>query len=106
MLESWSMKKLLAIVVLGLLWSNVGFAAQTVEEYYEKVKEKNAAYRCPGILLNKERYCKKVNDFLKEGFKIINTANDGKTTIFTLKKRNTLIICHTYPSGDSKCKLP
>ena len=68
--------------------------------------KKKAADNCPGILLNKEGYCKKVNEFLKEGFKIINTATDKKTTIFTLQKRNTLVICHSFASGTTRCNLP
>ena len=98
-------KKLLGILVLGLLFCNVVFAAQTVDDYFDTIQEENAD-KCPGILLNKEGYCKKVNEFLQEGFKIINTATEGKTTIFTLQKRNTLIICHSYASGTTKCNLP
>ena len=97
-------KRFLMILVM-VLWCNTAFAAQTIEEAFAEDK-RNEAKTCPGILLNKEGYCKKVNEFLKEGFKIINTATDKKTTIFTLQKRNTLVICHSFASGTTRCNLP
>jgi hypothetical protein len=99
------MKKLLAIIALGLLFSGNANAVKTFEEVAAEMKE-DAAYNCPGVLLNKKGYCKSVNQFLKDGFKIINTANVDLVTIISLQKRNTLVVCHVYRNGNSKCTHP
>ena len=61
------MKKLLGIVVLGLLWCNVGFA-----------ETKNS-----------------VNYYTKQNYKIIKhtSVGDGKYQVITLKKGGHVIIC-------------
>ena len=41
MLESWSMKKLLAIVVLGLLWSNYAYSETITLKCITTKKEVN-----------------------------------------------------------------
>ena len=68
------MKKLLAILVLGLLWCNVGFA----EEFT-------------------------INSLLKDGYKIIKNETkvaDGKVVkIITLTKGKSYVICATKISG-------
>ena len=40
-LASWNMKKLLGIVVLGLLWCNIGFAGLSVDSYLKAREGKN-----------------------------------------------------------------
>ena len=99
------MKKILGVIVLGLLLSGNASSVETAAEYAKKQKVL-AAINCPGVLLNKEGFCKSVNQFLKAGFKIINTATESKTTIFSLQKRNTLVVCLVYPNGNSKCSHP
>ena len=61
------MKKLLGIVVLGLLWCNVGFA-----------ETKNS-----------------VNYYTKQNYKIIKytSVGDGAYQVITLKKGGHVIIC-------------
>ena len=81
------MKKLLAIVVLGLLWNSVGLATdktmeELLEDNYKVTKEE---------LIKFERYAQK---------------------IFTLKKRNKVIVCSVRISkrsgmySYSKCMTP
>ena len=81
------MKKLLAIVVLGLLWNSVGLATdktmeELLEDNYKVTKEE---------LIKFERYAQK---------------------IFTLKKRNKVIVCSVKirkilgVANFSKCMTP
>ncbi len=67
------MKKLLGIVVLGLLWSNISFA--------DDKKEK-----------------KLMNDYLDDGWDIskkVDIDENGLRT-YTLKKRNNIVLCHVW----------
>jgi len=81
------MKKLLAIIVLGLLWNSVGLATdktmeELLEDNYKVTKEE---------LIKFERYAQK---------------------IFTLKKRNKVIVCSVKirkilgVANFSKCMTP
>ena len=68
------MKKFLAIIILGLLWCNVGFAEELT-----------------------------INSLLKDGYKIIKNETkvaDGKVIkIITLTKGKSYVICATKISG-------
>tara|TARA_B110000211_G_C13813444_1_gene435973 strand:+ start:13 stop:276 length:264 start_codon:yes stop_codon:yes gene_type:complete len=81
------MKKLLGILVLGLLWCNVGFA---------------------GELTGTET----ISQLLDKGYKIIN-EDSSKATLymkhFTLRKKSSLVICTVRintngSSRHAKCK--
>ena len=67
------MKKLLGIVVLGLLWCNVG-VAETKDS---------------------------VNHYTNQNYKIIRqtTVGDGAFQVFTLEKRGHVIICSVKFKG-------
>ena len=69
------MKKLLGILVLGLLWCNVGFAETT----------------------------NSVNHYTKQNYKIIKqtTVADGAFQVFTLEKRGHVVICSVRFKGIS-----
>ena len=62
------MKKFLGIVVLGLLWCNVGFA---------ETKDS-------------------VNYYTKQNYKIIKYVSDGYIQRITLEKRGHVVICSLH----------
>ena len=76
------MKKLLAILVLVLLWCNVGFA---VDVDYNSL-----------------------NENLKKGYKITKETSSQKIKTFTLKnEKNEVIICTvTFLTESTKCWMP
>ena len=82
------MKKLLAIIVLGLLWNSVGLAT---DKTMEELLEDNYKVTKEELIKFDERYAQK---------------------IFTLKKRNKVIVCSIKIKGtigvaySSKCTTP
>jgi hypothetical protein len=85
------MKKLLGILVLGLLWCNVGFADVTSPppQFDEKSLNKN---------------------ILKHGWKVKSMTDGGllATEIYTLTKDKWMLICTVRMHLEIKtvCKLP
>ena len=101
------MKKLLGILVLGLLWCNVGFAAfdskKLEEECLASGKTKSAC--------KKEVYGWNLNEYLKDGYKITSenfVNNKGwMVTIFVLKKRGTVVTCMVnHNKQKTTCREP
>ena len=82
------MKKLLAIIVLSLLWGNVGFAT---DKTMEELLEDNYKVTKEELIKFNERYAQK---------------------IFTLKKRKKVIVCSVRikkifgVANSSKCTTP
>ena len=76
------MKKLLGIVVLGLLWCNVGFADEV-------------SYRS-------------LNENIKKGYKITKETSSQKIKTFTLKNgKNEVVICVVYLADhETECWKP
>jgi len=92
------MKKLLGIVVLGLLWCNVGVA----ESFCEKYPENDIC---------KKKLYSPLNDLLKDGYKITSEelvkGENWLVTIFVLKKRSSIVTCkvdHFYKT--TTCRAP
>jgi len=75
-------KKLLGILLLGLLWCNVSFAV--------------------GVDYNS------LNENLKKGYKITKETSSQKIKTFTLKnEKNEVIICTvTFLTESTKCWMP
>ena len=57
MLDSWSMKKLLAFVVLGLMWSGNAFAAKFVGKACSKTFWTEPCYCSEESSYAKKKYC-------------------------------------------------
>jgi len=85
------MKKLLGMMVLGLLWCNVGVAEWTIPKLPPEE--------------NKSAKTGKINALLKEGFKITNEATIEGEKVFTLRKGKTLIVCWVRKTR-TKCRTP
>ena len=77
-----NLKKLLGIVVLGLLWCNVGFADEI--DYNS------------------------LNENIKKGYKITKETSSQKIKTFTLKNgKNEVVICVVYLADhDTECWKP
>ena len=104
------MKKILGIVVLGLMWcsvsiSEVTYGKKTTLEELNKKRKQEKLDSCPGIL-RKGNDCKKINDFLSENYKLISTSKEEYNwDKYTLKKGKSLIVCLSR-GEDTKCSKP
>ena len=103
------MKKLLGILVLGLLWCNASNAVETFNSL--KLEADCIASGKTKSACKKEVYGWNLNDYLKDGYKITseNLVNNKSwiVTIFVLKKRGTVVTCtvdHTYKK--TACREP
>ena len=89
------MKKLLAILVLGLLWCNVSFAEEkikTPEEFEFKPVEFKPVT---------------VSSLVKIGFKIIDVQQQDTVLFYTLQKSKEVYTCIVYASTrDTRCFTP
>ena len=86
------MKKLLGIVVLGLLLCNVGFAEEKKPKYSSS--------------LNKNII---VHGWKIKSSKIIKTSTGHPLELYTLVKGKWILKCHIYlsdPDEHDYCKLP
>ena len=87
------MKKLLAIIVLGLLWCNISNAVESFNSL--KLEADCIASGKTKSACKKEVYGWGLNDYLKVGYKISSenlVNNKGwMVTIFVLKKRGTVV---------------
>ena len=105
-----NMKKLLGILVLGLLWCNASngddmfFSSLKLEaDCIASGKTKSAC--------KKEVYGWDLNDYLKDGYKItsenfVNTKG-WLVTIFVLKKRGTVVTCKVdHTNNKTTCREP
>ena len=101
------MKKLLGIVVLGLLWCNISNAGFS----YKKLEADCIASGKTKSACKKEVYGWDLNDYLKDGYKItsenfVNTKG-WLVTIFVLKKRGTVVTCKVdHTNNRTTCREP
>ena len=104
------MKKLLAILVLGLLWCN----ASNGEDMFFNSLKLEADCIASGktkSACKKEVYGWDLNDYLKDGYKISSenlVNNKGwMVTIFVLKKRGTVATCMVdHNKQKTTCREP
>ena len=86
------MKKLLGIVVLGLMWCNVGFAEEKKPKYSSSLNE--------NII---------VHGWKIKSSKIVKRHNGVPVELYTLTKGKWILKCHVYvwdELGVDYCKLP
>ena len=90
------MKKLLGILVLGLLWCNTSNAVNTNKDS-QKLEEECLASGKTKSACKKELWGWTVNEYLKDGYIITSqkTVSGQKNlkTIFILKRRTSIVIC-------------
>jgi hypothetical protein len=101
------MKKLLGIVVLGLLWCNIVLAEFVpLFKYPIGTKEFVKEY-CPSFNDGKNNCLDSLNLALKYGYKITDKyKKDKKTIIYMLQKRNKVAICKiNINDSSSYCRL-
>ena len=93
------MKKLLGIVVLGLMWCNVGFA----ESDYEKAKAEaeEALKEQPNYSAGSLNWSIKKYKWKKTG----SFKAEGGVRVITLKKGQWILYCAMYVR-ETKCWLP
>ena len=107
------MKKLL-IVLVALLWCNVGVEAKSINELQEEACEKKPddpkckAKRKKAFEANKS---KSLNDYLNEGYKITSEelvkGERYLLTIFVLKRRGSIVVCKfNHFSYGTRCRKP
>ena len=105
------MKKLL-IVLVALLWCNVGVEAKSFNEKQEEACEKKPddpickAKRKKAFEANKS-----LNDYLNEGYKITSEelvkGQNWLVTIFVLKKRGSIVTCKVdHFKKRTSCRKP
>ena len=96
------MKKLLGILVLGLLWCNTSNAVeietlQSLNASLNAAKEECLASGKTKSACIKELYGWNLNGYLKDGYKItseeLSKGSNWLITIFVLKKRGSVVIC-------------
>ena len=103
------MKKLLGILVLGLLWCNTSNAVETFNSL--KLEADCIASGKTKSACKKEVYGWDLNDYLKDGYKItsenfVNTKG-WLVTIFVLKKRGTVVTCKVdHTNNKTTCREP
>ena len=102
------MKKLLGILVLGLLWCNVGFAGSFDSK---KLEEECLASGKTKSACKKEVYGWNLNEYLKDGYKITSEelvkGSNWLVTIFVLKKRGAVVTCRVdHFSKTTTCREP
>ena len=108
------MKKLLGIVVLGLLWCNVGVAAKSINELQEEAcKKKPDDPKCKAIRKKafEAKKSNSLNNYLNEGYKITSEelvkGERYLLTIFVLKRRGSIVICKfNHFSNGTTCRKP
>ena len=107
------MKKLLGIIVLGLLWCNTSNGLTVEGDFFStlELEDECLASGKTKSACKKEVYGWGLNDYLKDGYKITSenlVNNKGwMVTIFVLKKRGTVVTCkvdHTY--NKTTCREP
>ena len=103
------MKKLLGIVVLGLLWCNISNAVESFNSL--KLEADCIASGKTKSACKKEVYGWGLNDYLKVGYKISSenlVNNKGwMVTIFVLKKRGTVVTCMVdHNKQKTTCREP
>ena len=93
------MKKLL-IVLVALLWCNVGFAGKSLNELQEEAcKKKPDDPKCKAIRKKafEAKKSNSLNNYLNEGYKITSEelvkGESYLLTIFVLKRRGSIVIC-------------
>ena len=104
------MKKLLVILVFGLLWCNASNGEMKWTNSLKLEADCIASGKTKSAC-KKEVYGWDLNDYLKDGYKITSenlVNNKGwMVTIFVLKKRGTVVTCkvdHTY--NKTTCREP
>ena len=103
------MKKLLGILVLGLLWCNASNAVETFNSL--KLEADCIASGKTKSACKKEVYGWDLNEYLKDGYKITSEelvkGENWIVTIFVLKKRGSVVTCkvdHFYKT--TTCREP
>ena len=117
------MKKLLGIIILGLLWSNIlsiglltpnkSLAAVSFWEAHGCKDRADCLKKwCPGEF-NDGKKCYKINDFLSQGYEIKNEKHGEYSNVtYTLIKKNffgsnKMIICKVHINSKStRCHKP
>ena len=93
------MKKLL-IILVALLWCNVGVSAKSINELQEEAcKKKPDDPKCKPKRKKpfEAKKSKSLNNYLNEGYKITSEelakGESYLLTIFVLKRRGSIVIC-------------
>tara|TARA_Y100000310_G_C20436767_1_gene694099 strand:- start:52 stop:375 length:324 start_codon:yes stop_codon:yes gene_type:complete len=93
------MKKLL-IILVALLWCNVGVSAKSINELQEEAcKKKPDDPKCKAIRKKafEAKKSNSLNNYLNEGYKITSEelvkGERYLLTIFVLKRRGSIVIC-------------
>ena len=118
------MKKLLAIIVLGLLWNSSGFTQDSLQESFKKNNEEenvyNISYRCSGLYLflvkkdyderliklnlkTKEEQNKFDNEFFENNqnkvyasmFMMVSVGLDKKKNLYSIEDSAKLVVPQT-----------
>jgi hypothetical protein len=110
------MKKLLGILVLGLLLSSNAYSKSANELNKERCeKNPDASPKCKEIIEKALEAKKTLNDYLNEGYKITKEElvkfDRSANKIFTLKKGRNVKVCTVKinafgVSRNSKCMTP